>query len=91
MIIKIKKILEIQNDCQKIKFKVKLPVLGSIKNRQRNEKYEKTDQCRRSPIQIMQAPEIKKREKRGNYEKNNFLELKKNTISCIECTHQVSI
>ena len=38
MIIKIKKILEIQNDCQKIKFKVKLPVLGSIKNRQRNEK-----------------------------------------------------
>ena len=43
------------------------------------------------PIQIMKAPEIKKREKRGNYEKNNFLELKKNTISCIECTHQVSI
>lgn len=41
MIIKIKKILEVQNDCQKIKFKVKLPVLRSIKNRQRNEKYEK--------------------------------------------------
>ena len=46
---KIKKTLEMQNDCQKIKFKVKLPVLGSIKNRQRNEKYEKTDQCRRFP------------------------------------------
>lgn len=51
----------------------------------------KQDQCRRSPIQVMQTPEIKKRENRGNYEKYNFPELKKNIISCIECTHQVSI
>lgn len=32
----------------------------------------------------------KKRENRRNYEKYSFPELKKNTISCIECTHQVS-